>query len=79
MGNRHDMVASDLDASNSRRNECRQGSGEKAMAMTAGTERERAFITALNTYYNTPDSPQRGRGWTILSWASGGARSGGRL
>ena len=28
---------------------------EKAMAMKAGTERERGFITALNTYYNTPD------------------------
>jgi tetratricopeptide (TPR) repeat protein len=29
---------------------------EKAMSMKAGTERERGFITALNTYYNTPDS-----------------------
>src|SRR5256886_542406 len=29
---------------------------EKAMAMNAGTDRERGFITALNTYYNTPDS-----------------------
>ena len=29
---------------------------EKAMAMTAGTDRERGFITALNTYYNTADS-----------------------
>ena len=29
---------------------------EKAMSMNAGTERERGFITALNTYYNTPDS-----------------------
>jgi tetratricopeptide (TPR) repeat protein len=28
---------------------------EKAMSMKAGTERERGFITALNTYYNTPD------------------------
>ena len=29
---------------------------EKAMSMKAGTDRERGFITALNTYYNTPDS-----------------------
>jgi tetratricopeptide (TPR) repeat protein len=29
---------------------------EKAMAMEAGTDRERGFIKALNIYYNTPDS-----------------------
>ena len=29
---------------------------EKAMSMKAGTDRERGFITALNTYYNTADS-----------------------
>ena len=29
---------------------------EKAMSMKAGSDRERGFITALNTYYNTPDS-----------------------
>ena len=29
---------------------------EKAMSMKAGTGRERGFITALNTYYNTADS-----------------------
>ena len=29
---------------------------EKAMSMNAGTDRERGFITALNTYYNTADS-----------------------
>src|SRR5213080_3630163 len=29
---------------------------EKAMAMNAGTDRERGFITALNVYYNAPDS-----------------------
>ena len=28
---------------------------EKAMSMNAGSDRERGFITALNTYYNTPD------------------------
>ena len=28
---------------------------EKAMAMNSGTDRERGFITALNTYYNTSD------------------------
>jgi tetratricopeptide (TPR) repeat protein len=33
---------------------------DKAMAMTGGTDRERRFITALNTYYNTPDSPIKG-------------------
>jgi tetratricopeptide (TPR) repeat protein len=27
----------------------------KAMAMNAGTDRERGFITALNVYYNSPD------------------------
>jgi tetratricopeptide (TPR) repeat protein len=29
---------------------------EKAMSLKAGTERERGFITALNTYYNTANS-----------------------
>src|SRR5215831_17298952 len=29
---------------------------KKAMAMKAGTDREQGFITALNVYYNTPDS-----------------------
>jgi tetratricopeptide (TPR) repeat protein len=29
---------------------------EKAMAINAGTDREKGFITALNVYYNTPDS-----------------------
>jgi tetratricopeptide (TPR) repeat protein len=33
---------------------------EKAMAMNAGTDRERGFITALNIYYNTPDSSTPG-------------------
>jgi tetratricopeptide (TPR) repeat protein len=33
---------------------------EKAMAMNAGTDRERGFITALNVYYNTPESPNAG-------------------
>ncbi|HEU0272998.1 MAG TPA: hypothetical protein VFQ83_00535 [Candidatus Udaeobacter sp.] len=33
---------------------------EKAMALNAGTERERGFITALNVYYNTPDGPSAG-------------------
>jgi tetratricopeptide (TPR) repeat protein len=32
----------------------------KAMEMPAGTDRERGFITALNVYYNTPDSPTAG-------------------
>jgi len=29
---------------------------EKAMSLNAGSDRERGFITALNTYYNTPES-----------------------
>src|SRR5438552_5662311 len=33
---------------------------EKAMAMYAGTDRERGFITALNVYYNTQDSSTGG-------------------
>jgi tetratricopeptide (TPR) repeat protein len=33
---------------------------EKAMAMKAGTDLERGFITALNAYYNTADSPTTG-------------------
>src|SRR2546429_3261133 len=32
----------------------------KAMAMNAGTDRERGFITALSVYYNTPDSSNTG-------------------
>jgi tetratricopeptide (TPR) repeat protein len=43
-------------------NEMRAGKAaiEKAMSMNAGTDRERGFITALNTYYNTPDSSSEG-------------------
>src|SRR5262249_4451428 len=33
---------------------------EKAMAMNAGTDREKGFITALNVYYNTPDGSSTG-------------------
>src|SRR5438552_2750266 len=33
---------------------------EKAMAMKAGTERERGFIQALNVYYNSSDGPNPG-------------------
>src|SRR5213595_2308199 len=33
---------------------------EKAMAMKGVTDRERGFITALNLYYNTPDSSNGG-------------------
>jgi tetratricopeptide (TPR) repeat protein len=38
--------------------EMRAGKGaiEKAMSMNVGTDRERGFIAALNTYYNTADS-----------------------
>ena len=32
----------------------------KAMAINAGTDRERGFITALNVYYNTPESSSAG-------------------
>ena len=31
---------------------------EKAMGMTASSERERGFITALNVYYNAPEGPK---------------------
>src|SRR6184192_1772632 len=43
-------------------NEMRAGktAAEKAMAMKAGTDLERGFITALNAYYNTPDGPNTG-------------------
>ncbi|PYL62898.1 MAG: hypothetical protein DMF25_11385 [Verrucomicrobia bacterium] len=37
-----------------------KAAADKAMAMKAGTDRERRFITALNAYYNTPDSPTTG-------------------
>src|SRR5437762_14055854 len=33
---------------------------EKAMAMKAGSDLERGFITALNAYYNTADGPTTG-------------------
>src|SRR5262245_53540776 len=33
---------------------------EKAMSLKAASDRERGFITALNTYYNTPDSSSAG-------------------
>ncbi|HEV2843027.1 MAG TPA: hypothetical protein VGW39_17035 [Chthoniobacterales bacterium] len=35
-----------------------KAAAEKAMAMKAGTDRERQFITALNAYYSTPDGPK---------------------
>jgi tetratricopeptide (TPR) repeat protein len=34
-----------------------KAASDKAMAMKAGTDRERQFITALNAYYSTPDGP----------------------
>src|SRR5205823_3781559 len=37
-----------------------KAAADKAMAMKAGTDRERRFITALSVYYNTPDSPTAG-------------------
>src|SRR6266446_9480375 len=37
-----------------------KAAADKAMAMKAGTDRERGFITALNAYYNTLDSPSTG-------------------
>src|SRR6476660_3192722 len=33
---------------------------QKAVAMNAGTDRERGFITALDVYYNSPDSSSAG-------------------
>src|SRR5216110_3929678 len=33
---------------------------ERALATNAGSDRERGFIAALNTYYNTPDSSTTG-------------------
>ena len=33
-----------------------RAAAEKAMALTAGSARERGFIVALNAYYNTPES-----------------------
>ena len=52
---------------------------EKAMSMNAGSDRERGFIIALNTYYNTPDSSAARAGGTIVSWTSGTTRSSGRV
>jgi tetratricopeptide (TPR) repeat protein len=37
-----------------------KAAAEKALAMKAGTDLERGFITALNAYYNTPDGPTTG-------------------
>src|SRR5436190_4910680 len=37
-----------------------KAAADKAMAMKAGTDRERGFITALNAYYNTPDGTATG-------------------
>src|SRR5438045_5154129 len=37
-----------------------KAAAEKAMAMKAGTDLERGFITALNAYYNTADGPTTG-------------------
>jgi tetratricopeptide (TPR) repeat protein len=37
-----------------------KAAADKAMAMKAGSDLERGFITALNAYYNTPDGPTTG-------------------
>src|SRR5438094_3483872 len=37
-----------------------KAAAEKAMAMKAGTDLERGFITALNAYYNSADGPATG-------------------
>jgi tetratricopeptide (TPR) repeat protein len=37
-----------------------KAAADKAIAMKAGTDLERGFITALNAYYNTPDGPTTG-------------------
>ena len=37
-----------------------KAAAEKALAMKTGTDLERGFITALNVYYNTSDSPNTG-------------------
>ena len=37
-----------------------KAAAEKAVALKAGTDLERGFITALNAYYNTPDRPNAG-------------------
>src|SRR5438094_941807 len=37
-----------------------KAAAEKAMAMKAGTDRERGFVTALNAYYSTPEGPNAG-------------------
>src|SRR5438477_895503 len=37
-----------------------KAAAEKALAMKTGTDLERGFITALNVYYNTSDSPNAG-------------------
>ena len=75
MGNRHDVVASDLDTTDSDEMKAGKAAIDKAMAMTAGTDRERQFIMALNSYYNTPDGPVYRRGRTVLPRAGRTARS----
>jgi tetratricopeptide (TPR) repeat protein len=37
-----------------------KAASDKAMALKAGTDRERQFITALNAYYSTPEGPATG-------------------
>ena len=75
MGNRHDMVASDLDASDSRRNECRQGSNREGDGNDCWHRSRAGFITALNAYYNTPDSPTTGEVGQSCHGPVGAARS----
>ena len=61
--------------------EMRQGKAaiDKAMAMKAGTERERQFITALNVYYNTPEGRAHGRGRPVMPRPGWTARPGAGL
>ena len=79
MGNRHDVVASDLDASDSRRNARRQGGSGQGHG-NDGWHRSRAAI-----YHGTERLLQHagwshhGRGRTVLSRAGGTARPRGRV
>ena len=60
MGHRHDLVASDLDSSHAGRNEGRESRDRQSMALEAGSDREKRFITALHAYYHAPDTAPTG-------------------
>ena len=56
-----------------------KAAADKAMAMKAGTDRERRIYHGAKRLLQYARQSDDGRGWAVLSWAGGTARSRGRI